>query len=69
MYPEKILNLLMIPTMKQSSSNFENKIDWLHLQTSIRANISIRDFAEKHMEPILNKLSLENNNCLLMGDL
>ena len=32
------------------------------------ASISISDFADKHIEPILNKISLENKPCMIMGD-
>ena len=31
-------------------------------------NISIKDFTNIHLETILHKISLENKQCILMGD-
>ena len=32
------------------------------------SSISIKDFTNIHLEPILHKISLENKQCILMGD-
>ena len=33
------------------------------------SDISIEDFTNLHLSPILQKISIENNQCVIMGDL
>ena len=49
---------------------FENKKDLLIgcIYRHPSSTVSITDFADKHVEPILHKISLENKQCMIMGD-
>ena len=52
-----------------NSISKEKEFDcWLCVDRHPGSDISIQDFTNLHLKPILLKISLENKQCVLMGD-